>query len=811
MTPPSRILRASIAVLALAGAVVSIVAVDRWTPDAAVAFPSSERVLARAVEDAAALGYRVRGKPRLGLSAGSRTISSLADVQVLVENQPNADLRRRLLVAAPPIRLGVRFYEAVGGEGVPDTLLLEYDGSAELVGAAFAADRLRLRAYARIPPPEFADRVAALLLGKTPPEPIEERWFDAVERVYSPGGPEPAVYVSLSATTRWLAHKQPIGAPLLTYAAQRFATTGEQVRFWVLIAGGLLAFAILLWRLARRRAGFGRAPVLAGLLALGLVPSLAFLTEPAVPKLLWLYFLLTQVGVLLLWTVGEAELREIRGGASEHFDRLLTRRPIRATGAELLLGFAVGCALSGLRAAGGELAARFGGGYSNVLAILPDQWTLGSPLGQGLALAAVTSVLVGFGGRLGGRPGAIAGALLTAAPWSLAMWVAPLEWSLGLGAVAALVAGWLLWHGGLLALAVASVTAMSLPTAWIGWAAFPLQPAVALVASLPLAVPVAGALLLWQAPERRDGETIAPAWVSELRRSARLDAEVELLRTMQLSLLPAADLSGACGAEIAWKMTPADTVGGDFLELTEDADGRLWIAVADVAGHGIACSILTAYTKAAVVQHAVAGANPAAVLPKIRKLFARLTPRIAAQASPGSTENGSSPERRRDPRRRNMVTLLLAVWDPARRELTVATAGHPPLLLYDGQDLRELGPPGRPLGVELAGTDEEIRVACSEAATLVAFSDGAVEATSPTGETFGYQRWPELLPALTGRSATGILEALLGAVDAHRAGKAPDDDVTAIVVKLPAPGAPPALPPLPGGREGRAGDGAQGG
>ncbi len=791
--PPSRVLRASIAALALAGVVVGAVAVDRWSPDAAVVFPTGEQVLARAVDDAAALGYRVRGKPRLQLSAGSRTVSSLADVQVLVENQPNADLRRRLLAAAPPIRLGVRFFGAVGGEGVPDTLLLEYDGAAELVGAAFAADRFRLRPYARIPPPEFADRVAALLLGKTPPEPIEERWLESVERVYSPGGPEPAVYVSLSATTRWLAHKQPIGAPLLTYAAQRFATTGEQARFWVLIGAGLTAFVILLWRLARRRAGFGRAPALAVLLAIGLVPSLTFLTEPDVPLLFWLYFLLTQVAVLLLWTVGEAELREIRGGATEHFDRLLTRRPIRATGGELLLGFGVGCALCGLRGAGGELAAHFGGGYSNVLAILPDQWTLGSPLGQGLALAAATCVLVGFGGRLGRRPGAIAGALLTAAPWSLVMWVAPLEWSLGLGAAAALVAGWVLWHGGLLALAVASVTALSLPTVWIGWTVWPLQPAVALVAGLPLLAPVASALLLWRAPIR-GGEAIAPAWVSELRRSARLDAEVELLRSMQLSLLPAATLSGACGTEIAWEMTPADTVGGDFLEVTEDAGGRLWIAVADVAGHGIACSILTAYTKAAVVEHAVRGATPAAVLPEIRKLFARLTPRIANGAVSHSSPSGGTSQlspsggtsgHRRDPRRRSMVTLLLAVWDPERRELTVATAGHPPLLLTDGENVRELGPPSRPLGVDLDGNDAEIRVACPGAATLVAFSDGVVEATSPGGEAFGYERWPELLSELADRSAADTLEALLGAVDAHRAGKPPDDDVTAVVVKLP--------------------------
>ena len=233
--------------------------------------------------------------------------------------------------------------------------------------------------------------------------------------------------------------------------------------------------------------------------------------------------------------------------------------------------------------------------------------------------------------------------------------------------------------------------------------------------------------------------------------------------------------SDAAGAEIAWEMIPADTVGGDFLEVTEDAADRLWIAVADVAGHGIACSILTAYTKAAVVQHAVAGATPAAVMPKIRRLFDRLTPRA-----------GAAGDRRSDRGRTTMVTLLLALWDPQARELTVATAGHPPLLLDDGGTVRELGRPGRPLGVGLDGDDVEVRVACEGAATLVAFSDGVVEATSPAGEAFGYRRWPEMLPGLAGHGAAGTLQALLGAVDAHRAGRPLDDDLTAVVVKLPA-------------------------
>ena len=70
------------------------------------------------------------------------------------------------------------------------------------------------------------------------------------------------------------------------------------------------------------------------------------------------------------------------------------------------------------------------------------------------------------------------------------------------------------------------------------------------------------------------------------------------------------------------------------------------------------CSVLTAFTKAAVTEHVGADVDPGEALAKIRRLFGRLRTR------------------------RSMVTLLLAVWDPASRRLTVANSGHPPLLIY---------------------------------------------------------------------------------------------------------------------------------
>ncbi len=337
--------------------------------------------------------------------------------------------------------------------------------------------------------------------------------------------------------------------------------------------------------------------------------------------------------------------------------------------------------------------------------------------------------------------------------------------------LAAIVVGYVIWHYGLLTSTITCITALSLPTLWVAGAAFSHLWFSACLSGLPLLVLVAGLLIVRHAPRQGGQESIAPAYISQLERTARLEAEVDLLRSFQLALLPAATYGIIAGAEVAWRMTTADTVGGDYLDLIEDADGRLWCAVADVAGHGISCSVLSAFTKAAVTEHAVAGVTPAIAMARIRRLFARLrTQRTMTQ--------------------RTMVTMLLALWDPVSRELRVTTAGHPPLLLCEvfppQGEVRELGTASPPLGVGLGKTanEEEQCCVCPFGVVLVAYTDGVVEALSSAGTPFGYERWPSLLPQLVRRPADAILDTLLAEVTGHLEGRPADDDVTAIVVKV---------------------------
>ncbi|MCG8454690.1 MAG: SpoIIE family protein phosphatase [Holophagales bacterium] len=763
MPKPARVL---LALVALVGSIATGIAMERWAPESHTRLPDPSAARARAAADAQALGYRVLGEPWIGVSNGHRQYHAGIDVGALAESVRDPELRHRLLERVPPVRLGIRHWRAESPNGLEGALFLEYDGEGRLIGGTFGMDGVLGAGLASESDRFAGDRLARILLGAEPPEPRAWSSASLEERLYQIDEQGPAAYVALTQRGAWLATLVP--APYRVVHRQAVAPWTrppvEQVIFYVMLVSALAALCLLLWRLGERRAGLGHAlPILALLVATALPAIGYFRSRPSVLVAISLFYLIPQLGLFLAWAVAEAEVRDVRPRSAEHWDRFIRWKPVRRTGGQILVGLAVGLGLAGLLSCGGRLAEVAGqGGYSRLLLVLPDYWMMSTPIHLGFVLATGTAFLVGLGGRLGGRAGAMVGSAVSACAWAYAIPVTPFGWKLGLASVAAMTAGWLLWHHGLLALVVACITAVSLPTAWFAWGVPEHMAPTAVLASTPALLGLLALVWRIRAPEQAEARTIVPSYVAGLEREARLEAEVHLLRDFQMALLPP-DRPSAGGLDMAWRMLPADLVGGDFLDLVQDGSGRIWMAVADVAGHGISCSVLTAYTKAAVAEHAVAGRGPAEALTRIRRLFGRLDAR------------------------RTMVTLLLAVWDPSTGRLTVATAGHPHLLVCRDGEVREAGISGPPLGSGLPITDRDEIWDCPPGTVLVAYTDGVVEARAPAGAQFGYDDWPGRLPALARLPAPMILERLLRALDQHCAGQPKDDDVTVLVSKIQGP------------------------
>ena len=253
----------------------------------------------------------------------------------------------------------------------------------------------------------------------------------------------------------------------------------------------------------------------------------------------------------------------------------------------------------------------------------------------------------------------------------------------------------------------------------------------------------------------------------EMRRRAGLETEIRIARRIQQSLLPKEPYeSEACS--IYGAALPAGEVGGDYYDIIPMPDGRVTVAIADVTGHGVGAGILSAMTKSALHLQLGHETDPASVLKHLNKAVFDVSDE------------------------KTFVTLAYALIDPIHHTVSLATAGHPPLL-HRAASTRVVTPlrsRSVALGVRADSTYAEILTRRYEAGDiLLLYTDGVVEVSNASGEQFG-ERLPEYLVGAWGTPQeiiTGLLEEL------RRYARNPasfEDDISLVCVRFK--GGPPS-------------------
>jgi serine phosphatase RsbU (regulator of sigma subunit) len=228
------------------------------------------------------------------------------------------------------------------------------------------------------------------------------------------------------------------------------------------------------------------------------------------------------------------------------------------------------------------------------------------------------------------------------------------------------------------------------------------------------------------------------ALAEEAAERRRLESELALARTIQLSLLPDA-LPEISGYQVAASNEPSRGVSGDYYQvLTRDDGNEIVLMVADVSGKGIGAALLTASLEALSAAPLEDGQEAQVILEKLSRLLDRRTP----------------PEK--------YATAIMAVLEPATGQLRYANAGHNPgLLVRRSGGVEELSATGPPLGLVPDASYTQGQDFLGEGDTLVLYTDGITEAARPDGEEFELERLKSACVA--GRRLD--LEALLGAID----------------------------------------------
>ncbi|HKR12384.1 MAG TPA: SpoIIE family protein phosphatase [Pyrinomonadaceae bacterium] len=247
---------------------------------------------------------------------------------------------------------------------------------------------------------------------------------------------------------------------------------------------------------------------------------------------------------------------------------------------------------------------------------------------------------------------------------------------------------------------------------------------------------------------------------AEEERKAR---ELEMAAEVQRHLFPAAGLNDD-DLEIYGLCLPAQRVGGDYYDFFQIDKQHVALAIADVAGKGIAAALLMSTVQASLRCQFTSGDKS---LPEVVSSINSLLQR--------STTEGS------------YATFFLAKFDRDTRQLTCVNAGHNPPLLAGSTDdtrVRFLTIGGPIIGAFPDQRYEQQELKLKSGDMLVVYTDGVTEARNPAGVEFGEERLRSILLEARFFGAGPAAEHVIANVLEWQGASSQYDDITLIVMKV---------------------------
>jgi PAS domain S-box-containing protein len=244
------------------------------------------------------------------------------------------------------------------------------------------------------------------------------------------------------------------------------------------------------------------------------------------------------------------------------------------------------------------------------------------------------------------------------------------------------------------------------------------------------------------------------------KRSLSLASEV------QRSFLPeeAPDIEGL---DVAGRTLSCDEIGGDYFDFVWDRkcpQDSFSMVVGDVTGHGVEAALLMTTARAFLRMRASQCGNGSQIVTEMNRHLAR------------DVSNSG-----------RFMTLSFIRFDPESRSLRWVRAGHPPALVYDPavDRFRELRGHGLPLGVDDQYQYKELVEAHIGVGQIIAIgTDGIWEASDHQKNSYGVERFREVIRKHAALSAKAILEAVFSDIKTFTLGARQEDDITLVVAKV---------------------------
>lgn len=244
----------------------------------------------------------------------------------------------------------------------------------------------------------------------------------------------------------------------------------------------------------------------------------------------------------------------------------------------------------------------------------------------------------------------------------------------------------------------------------------------------------------------------------------RVEHELQTARQIQKHLFPerAPTLSGL---DIATYYRPARETTGDFYSFVTPVGAgsdAVDLFIGDVSGKSLPAALLMTMARTALYAAASGGDGPVETLRRANRVLV------------GDIPRGS------------FVASTFARLDRAAGTCTLVNAAQPaPLLARDGRVELLEGPGDHlPLGVIEAPAYEPYTVPLRRGDLLLFYTDGVIEAFSPAGELFGFERLEAAVLRSGAAPAHAVVEGLIEAVGAWMDTAPQHDDIAILAVRV---------------------------
>ena len=236
----------------------------------------------------------------------------------------------------------------------------------------------------------------------------------------------------------------------------------------------------------------------------------------------------------------------------------------------------------------------------------------------------------------------------------------------------------------------------------------------------------------------------------------RIESELRIARDIQMSMVPQ-EFPQYEGLDMYAVMNAAKEVGGDLYGYLLKGD-QLYFCLGDVSGKGVPASLFMSQSARLFRTLAAEGLSPAD---------------IAVRMNKGLTENN---------KRMMFVTMFIGLLHLDTGRLDYCNCGHNPPVL-DGQFL-EMEYENLPLGLWEDDPFEGETIDDIRGKQLLIYTDGLNEAENAKQELLGNNRLLELMADTQSLDSHQVIDMLKEAVERHRAGAEPNDDLTLMCLKL---------------------------